>query len=678
MPLFAPNTAYGRLAGSWRTWDRPWIHRSGSWEQPLRVWVYSAGSWRIVWTAGATDAVNPVATLNGTEVDVTFDAPAGTNDDPEVATSYNVHRSDGTLVGSVTASGGTYLVTDSLPLAGEHAYTIYSLIDGVEYTSVETNTVTLGVIPGTPTAATSNVGTDTDVTVAWGAAPGAVSYNVYNINDTFLGNTASLTFTDTNPKSGVGGYSVEAVLANGDTGTRLTTNSLTLAQAPSSLNAAAPTSGDNVALTWSVAGVGDHDQIQVVRGGVSLVNLAAGSTSYTDTNGREGTVESYQVRAKISGNAGPYSNTDTSAIPANVPTSVSAVSTSTLGQLKMTWGNPSGSYTGYETQYYTDPGSVWTANSDGTSPAYRTWAAGTGLRYMRVRTLSAGGASGWVQVQATPLWDNSPPPLPTITSWKPESSYGRMVIRFTASSSDNYQYEVNFRINGGGWNFANVWNSLANSQSIARELTTSPNSTNSLDVRVRVRDSYLNTSGWTSIKNYTLATSPTNVFADYTGHNRQGVWGYDSGNPDRTYQGYYSNINYTYLGFIFYGNKISNATEAGSSFGGKKTVTGMNVSFFREGGGNAVQDCLYVGQHNMQNYPGTSSTVAMPTIYDTSCIMTLTYGEGKLVTLPSVISSSLASGYMRGLALQAFKPYLFLNKLSAQSSQGRIDVWHLG
>lgn len=676
MPLFPPNTAYGRLGGAWRTWQTPWIHRSGSWEQPERVWVYSAGSWRIVWAATATAALNPVATINGTAVDVTFDAPAGTTDDPEAATSYSVRRSDGSLVGSVTAVGGSYLVTDSLPLVGTHAYTVWSLIGGVEYTSAVTNTVTLGVIPGTPTAATSNVGTNTNVTVTWGAAPGAVSYNVKNASGTFLGNTASLTFTDTNPAPGVGGYSVKAVLANGDTGPLNESNSLTLAQAPTSV---APVGGDGF-YDWSLATAGDHDDVQALVNGVVVETMPAGTTGRFfdgELQDNAGTVITITIRTRVSGNPGPQSVAVTEASEANVPISVSIAATGTLGELKLTWGNPAGSRTGYQVQR--NDGS-WADVGDNTSPSYYTWAASTGTRQMRVRTTSAGGPSAYVTKTGTPLWDNDPPALPTITSFKPESSYGRMVIRFTTSSSDNSQYEVNWRINGGAWNFGNIWNSVGNSQAVSQVLTNTPNDPGGylLETRVRVRDQYQNTSGWTSTWNYTTEQTPIIVAPNSSGHWRSGVYGQNTSNPTRVYQGYFSNASYNYYGYFYYGTQIADRCNAIGTVGGDKTVTNMRNYLIREGGGNNVADCVYLGTHTMTTNPGFVAGAVAP-LSNLGCQGTLTYGQGAWLTLSASARAALVNGSQRGTGIAAptGKPYMFLYPYTTQFS-GWIEISHLG
>lgn len=655
MPLFPPNLAYGRVASVWRSWATPWVHRSGSWVTAERVWAFSAGSWRLVWADTATPAVNPLAALQGDNtVDITWDAPAGSPADPEVATSYNVRRSDNSLVGSVSATGGSYSVTDSLPLPFTNAYTIVSLISGVEYTSNTTNTLTLGIITGAPVATTSNVGTDTNVTVTWTAAPGAASYNVFNVNGSFVGNTASLTFTDTNPAASqftpARGYIVTPVMANGMTGQPIESNVLTLAGAPTSLTASAPTSGDNVALAWSVASVGVHDQIQVVRGGSSLVFLAAGSTSYTDTNAREGTVESYQVRALISGNPGPYSNTATSSIPANVPTVVTAAATATLGQLSLTWGNPAGSYTGYQVQR--DDGG-WADVGDNVSPSLYTWAAGSGTRSMRVRTLSAGGASAYVTVSATPTWDNTPPAVPTITSWEPEASYGRMVLRFTTSSSDNYQYRTQILTNG--FPTFGAWTSVGNSESVSYVAGTFAEG-QIMTGLVEVRDQYYNTS--TPVGgDYTLKPAVQNIFANSSGNFRQGSWNAYTGDS-RPYQGYFSNPSFIYTGCYFFAtNAIYNAIQATSYLGGTVTVTGMTALVARATGiGNSVQT-VYMGTsatasasgtptvQNIVAYPNLSTSSTYQPAFNAAAVTAFSNGTAKSVGF-YVNSTAYSAFYM--------------------------------
>jgi len=298
------------------------------------------------------------------------------------------------------------------------------------------SSVAAGTFPKAPVATVSNEGVDSNVKVAWDAVPQANSYDVYNVDGTAVtgtGGTTAKVFTDTNPQDGKAGYKVKANLPGDYGSTESTSNILTLAQAPSSLTAAAPTNGDDVALSWSVVGCGHHDQIQVVRGGASLAYLARGVTSYTDTNARQGTVESYKVRAVISGNHGPYSNTATSSIPAKVPTSVKAVATTTKGQLKLTWVNPTGhnTNTGYQVQA-NDGGWVNTGSDE--SPSYYTF-TGSGSKSMRVRALSEGGSSSYVTASATPVWLYAPN-VPKSVSIASTTTQGQLKLSWSAPTTD--------------------------------------------------------------------------------------------------------------------------------------------------------------------------------------------------------------------------------------------------
>ena len=671
MPLVPPNVAYGRVGGSWRAWETPYVRQGGAWVVPKYVWAYHDDTWRVVWAGTATAPVSVTATIVGAGVEVSWTAPAGGPSDPEVATSYNVRRDDGTLVGSVPV-GGVYLVTDPSPIAGDYPYTVEALIDGVVYESAVSNSVDVAPAPTGASASTVNVGADTNVVLTWSASPGAATYRIANIGGAFVADTAALTFTDTNPLPGVGGYTITALTAGFEPGGTSTTNTLSLAQAPTGL-----TLVPDFLLTWTNP-VGDYDDVQVLVNGAVEYTLTAGTTSQLidpEFEDNAGTVLAITVRTRVSGNSGPQSAVLSEPSEANVPVAVSAVSTGVVGQLKLTWGNPAGSYTGYQVQR--DNGG-WADVGDNVSPSYYTWTGSSGSRSMRVRTLSAGGASDYVTRSATPLWDNSPPALPTITSWKPESSYGRMVFRFTTSASDNSQYEVNFRIDGGGWNFANVWTGVGNSSSVARVLTTVPNDPGgyTVEARVRVRDQYQNTSAWSSVWTYTTKESPAYITPYSSGHWRSGVFGQNTSNPTRPYQGYFSNASLNYQGFFYYGTNVATVLNASGTVGGKLTVTSMQFIAIREGGGNNVADCVYAGTHDLEFNPGFAAGSA--TISNLACIGTLTYGQSFQVNLTAQHQANLLAG-AKGIGIQAptGKPYMFLFDYTA-TFNGWIAVLHLG
>ena len=687
--------------GGWKSWKKPSAYVSGSWKDAKKAWVYKDGAWVLVWDA-----------------------------------------------------------------------------------------IAAGTFPKPPVATVSNEGVDSDVTVNWDAVPQATSYNVYNVDGTVITtNTAVTSFKDTNPQDGKAGYKVKANLPGDYGNTEATSNVLTLAQAPSSLTAAAPTGGDNVALTWSVSGAGHHDQIQVVRGGSSLAYLARGTTSYTDNNGREGTVESYKVRAVISGNHGPYSNTDTSAIPANVPTSVTAEATTTKGQVKLSWGNPAGSRTGYEVQA-NDGG--WVNVTDTTSPSYHTFSGSSGSKSMRVRTLSAGGSSGWVtasvtpvwlyapnvpssvsiaatskvgelkltwsaptsgdaaasyQVQTattkpeaeaswtnrgnqaspytygfgssgsgtrhmrvrasndagssayvaksgTPLWDVTPPAKPVITSYKPEASWGRMVLRFTINDASTTAYRV-YRADPdfGPPNWNTGWISAGKGDHhvvIGAPYDGKPHTYN--DAYVQVKDEHGNeTSFWDCRADYKLVASPIVHRVRQMGHTRNGMFDSVSAMADRPVQGHHSAGNH-YNGLFYYGQDVifNSMRTNGTHCGDTREATTWNIGLRRrtDNHGNWAASPVYLGVHGWGVKPppysetgvGSGDVVFYQEHVASLELGQLTYASFQASLLSTVIHNNLFQGF--GIAV----PYAFVGNSYVQLSSypedttenGRLAIYHLG
>lgn len=783
MPVIVPESASGFLGGVWRSWVKPYVFDSGSWIEPKYVWAYHHGEWSLVWAKTATKGIDPQATINGVTVDITWDAPG---DGLEVLSDYEVRRSDNSLVIRIEPDGGSYLVNDSAPLSGTHAYTVQSRLNGEVLESVETNTVTLGVVPDSVTATVEDEGRDSNVMVEWDTTPGAASFDVFDIAGNKVGSTVSRGIWDRNPKPGVGSYSVRAVLSGGAQGDARLSNSLTLAQAPSSLTAAAPTNGDDVALSWSVDGCGHHDQIQVVRGGSSLAYLARGATSYTDTNAREGTVESYKVRAVISGNHGPYSNQATSAIPANVPTSVTAAATTTKGQVKLSWGHPAGSHTGYEVQ--ANDGS-WVNVSDTTSPSYHTFSGSSGSKSMRVRTLSAGGASAYVTASATPvwlyapnvpnnvsvaatstvgqlklswsaptndsthdaptsyqvqtstnnsswtnrgnqnspytygfgssgtgarymrvratngagsssyvsksgtpLWDVTPPALPVITSYKPEASWGRMVLRFTINDADTTAYRVwrdDPDLGPPNWNSGWVTAGKGNHYVVVgAPYDGKPHNFNG--AYVQVRDTHGNATDYRSCSaDYKLVESPIVHRAKTAGHTRNGMFDSVSSLANQPAQGYHSSGN-EYSGLWYYGTNVvyNSMKTSGTHCGPHREATSWNVGIWRENSshGTASLAPIYLGLHGWGEKPEpfASTGGAVHVVHFCEEVASLGRGGGVYASFSAGIMAGLIDNpaYFQGLgvACNGFNnSYVKLFSHTQDPNEtGRLAIWHLG
>ena len=374
--------------------------------------------------------------------------------------------------------------------------------------------------------------------------------------------------------------------------------------------------------------------------------------------------------------------------PPTVPTSVVCVSTSTDGQLSMTWSPPTPVdpddpelVTGYNVE--ASDGTWKTVSS--TQPAKYTWTddGSGGTRTMRVQAYNSFGESAWVTKTVTPEWDTTPPGAPNITSWKPEASYGQLKVRFTTSSSDNYQYRVLTNTNGGSYTTRKNWTSVGNNQSVTVTALTG-SSGNSYRVRVDVRDSKLNTRTGTNTPYYTLQTSPKLVYASQVGHWRNGVWGGNSGDPWRPYQGYFSNPSYNYRGIFAYGtNAIKNACQnaASSTYSGALPVIGMTVVFVRQGGGVNQADCVYAGGTGISVIPAAGTgDAAGPGVYDGACVGTLVYNQSGEFWLPTNVWTYLVTGSYQGVGLYSAsgKPYMSLFRLDENSLQGLLRIYHYG
>ena len=92
-------------------------------------------------------------------------------------------------------------------------------------------------------------------------------------------------------------------------------------------------------------------------------------------------------------------------------------------------------------------------------------------------------------------------------------------------------------------------------------------------------------------------------------HYRQDTWNYAGDN--RAYQGYYSNPQFQYWGYIFHNRTtLQNAVNAVGTFGGKKTVTGIQATLVRRGGIGVYWVNAHVGVHNGNGPSGARPAIA--------------------------------------------------------------------
>lgn len=617
MPAVGGSTLRGRLNGSWRNWTALRGKTGGVWKDAKYAFVFRNGEWFLIWATSASLAINESATV---ETDNTITI-AWEADDPEAVQSYTVKRADGSVVATVPAGGSPYSVTDSTPLPGSNAYTITSSVADLPDGNVTTGAVGIDLsVDSVSVVFDSDPAPNRSAVVTWtGEKPNTSAFQVYGPTGAWIGTVSAgtLTFTHNNPPANISGgvYTVEAIDYASQGHGSVDSNSVTIAVAPPSASVSDTGPIDvaaGVDIDWSAV-VGEHTGFQVSAlrscGSVTTTVTAAEdavTTSIVPAAASAGGTTTFSVRSMINGALSAPTVAGVVAWNPNVPTAVSAVADGTVGRLKLSWGAPTnGCVVGYEVQ--ADDGGWIDAGTDTISPDYYTWSGTSGTRSMRIRSLGAnGGVSAWVTVTATPTWDVTPPGNVNITSFKPESSYGRLVVRFTTSSSDNYQYLVQRSINDGAWTNVTGWTNTGNSQAKSHVVVTG-SSGNKYEVRVLVRDVFLN-QGTGGAVYYTLKPATQTIASTGINHYRQGQWNY-SGNG-YAYQGYYSTSSYQYYGFLFFGNNlIQNACNASSSFGGKISVQSMKVrGLERAPGIGNYQVACYLGTHAKSSASGSVST----------------------------------------------------------------------
>ena len=176
--------------------------------------------------------------------------------------------------------------------------------------------------------------------------------------------------------------------------------------APSALSAAAETS-TRIGLSWTdnTGGSGDF-RIERSAGGADtwtiVGTVAAGTTSYVDTNLDPSTTYDYRVRATGSGGVSTPSNVASATTPAapsppEAPTGLSATATG-VGTVALAWTDVATNEDGYTIQRSPAGAATWTdvttTGPGATSHTDTALQASTAYDY-RVRAYNGGGTSAW-------------------------------------------------------------------------------------------------------------------------------------------------------------------------------------------------------------------------------------------------------------------------------------------
>lgn len=372
--------------------------------------------------------------------------------EPDLAL-YRVLRG-GTVVATVTAPATSYTDTG---LTNDTAY-LYALsaVDGSGNGSPASSpevsaTPTDLTPPAAPSGVTSTAG-DGVVDVAWQAntEPDLASYRVYRdgqlvatVGVVAPPGTTPTSYRDTGLANGTArAYAVTAVDTHGNESPTSTTGATPVDTTPPGVAsglAAAP-SDRQVALTWTASPSGDVATYRVLRDGVEVGSVPAGTTSFTDTGLANGRAYSYTVVAvDAAGNRSPASGSTTTtprdAVAPAAPTAVSATPGS--GSATVRWTAPADTdLAGY--RVVRADGSVAVAvAAPATSATVTGLANGTPVSFTVVVVDTSGNASSAsASVTVTPAATSVPAQGAGQSGALAVSADGRWLVVATAAALD--------------------------------------------------------------------------------------------------------------------------------------------------------------------------------------------------------------------------------------------------
>jgi fibronectin type 3 domain-containing protein len=384
-----------------------------------------------------------------------------TSTEIDLAWQDNSNNETGFKVFRKTSSIGTFNLVTTLPpnstsyqdtgltpgTQNDYHIQAFNLAGFSDFTGLSTATLT-----ATPTNVTT-LGAGTQITLAWTAPAGAVTYNLYRSTVAggegsvpFQTGLTSTSFTDTNLSNGTAYfYQITALDAGGESARSKEVSGITMAAAPSTL-VALPGNGQ-VVLRWTApAGAATYNVYRGTASGLEgATPVLTGLTvpSVMDTGLTNGNPYFYQVTAVNAAGESIKSN-EASATPLAPPTNLAA--SGGLGQVALSWIASPGDGT-YNVYRGTSPG------AENATPV-KTGLAGTsfvdtGLSsgttyYYQVTGVNAAGESGKSNESSAITRPASPTgliavpgPLQVSLSWSASAGAATYnVYRSTASGAE--------------------------------------------------------------------------------------------------------------------------------------------------------------------------------------------------------------------------------------------------
>lgn len=300
-----------------------------------------------------------------------------------------------------------------------------------------------------------------------------------------------------------------------------------------------------------------------------------------------------------------------------------------------------------------------------------------------------------VGIGTSTAYDGDPTAPAVITSFKPETSYGNMTVRWTyPAATDLVSASVEWSTNGGStWVTDGTYTNPTGGSTASRsKVYTEPTTSTSITVRINVTDGQ-GITRTSATSTYTIVPTPIVINAAST-NNWRGTNGGEWNNTGNSapYQGQFSSgSTYNYRGFWFYsGTAFTGTGTTGLKYAGR-TITSASVRIARAGdsGFNSGRTPILYG-HALASNPGTVTNYGTPALQGTaqSTGLSLAYNGVGTFTLPSTWITSLTGGTWKGIAsynasavpasTDSTSDYMRFDNLTEDSASGQISFNHLG
>lgn len=436
---------------------------------------------------------------------------------------------------------------------------------------------------------------------------------------------------------------------------------------------------------------GDLAYYEILRNGTVITTSTAASVSVTGLT--ENTTYAMGVRSRstagLVSTAASVSVLTTNAAPP-APTNLSHTSDST--SITLSWTGVTGIADFRRYNMYINGGvSAVGQVTSGTSFVYSGLTAGASYS-LEVQTEDTGGlTSAKVSRTAstTAPVDTTPPSPPSITSFQPAVSYGRMTAAVLWPADTTYG-KMEF-VDGGTtrtWEGSATAGQTTTIDSVT-EFGVAYTENTTVTLRAYARDAAGNWSA-ASTSSYTLIASPQVVAPDASNHWRLSLYNgqYNGLGNNRLVQGYYSDSRYNAKSFWYYGTKFKD--QLWNS--GRRTITGGRVFAMRADGigVGAAQNILLV-KHNETTSPGNvASNAPEPAVFPTTgpvvvgTLSTPTNNpttSNKWLDLPAGWADDVVQGTNRGFGVYVASGTPYLALLSVNETGGfcgAVEISHLG